>query len=72
MPYCSVPRCTSSSRKNPRDYTNPNPITFHRYPPEPELRSIWIEFAGGKAPTPHSTVCSKHFEPGFIRNAGMR
>ncbi|KAL1479943.1 hypothetical protein MTO96_051460 [Rhipicephalus appendiculatus] len=55
---CSVLKCKSYA------HFRPKPLSFHRFPKDPDLRRKWISAIGRDpswAPTKYSTVCSEHF-----------
>ena len=56
---CSVPNCKSGYATN----TSKTKISFHAFPPDPDLRNVWkINVRRPNwEPTPHSSVCSLHF-----------
>ena len=56
---CSVPNCKSGYATN----TSKTKISFHSFPPDPDLRNVWKINVGRPnwEPTPHSSVCSLHF-----------
>ena len=56
---CSVPNCKSGYATN----TSKTKISFHSFPPDPDLRNVWKINVGRPnwEPGPHTSVCSLHF-----------
>ncbi|XP_049271262.1 THAP domain-containing protein 6 [Rhipicephalus sanguineus] len=55
---CCVLRCKSVTSFRPK------PLTFHRFPKDPDLRRKWISAVcrdPSWAPSKYSSVCSEHF-----------
>ncbi|XP_022055113.2 uncharacterized protein LOC110954744 [Acanthochromis polyacanthus] len=54
--HCCVPLCNSSSKYN-------TTLSFHKFPPDPELRRTWIESIQREKlhVSRFSRVCSRHF-----------
>ncbi|XP_056133887.1 uncharacterized protein LOC130110731 [Lampris incognitus] len=61
--HCCVPLCSASSRYN-------GDLSFHRFPKNTGLRAQWLHKIRrtGFSVTPHSKVCSRHFEDNQILN----
>ena len=57
---CSVPNCKSGYATATKSQTK---ISFHVFPPDPDLRNEWKINVGKPnwEPSPHSSVCSLHF-----------
>ena len=73
MPICAVFGCSSSTRKQPRDFQAKNPLTFHKFPALIHERKKWTNFCSRKDKLPSDPrVCSLHFRDGEIKNCGFR
>ncbi|XP_041965031.1 uncharacterized protein LOC121723432 [Alosa sapidissima] len=55
--HCCVPQCSASSRYN-------SELIFHKFPKDSTLRAQWVHEIRRSAftVTPHTKVCSRHFE----------
>ncbi|CAH0404144.1 unnamed protein product [Chilo suppressalis] len=70
---CCVPGCKNDSRYSSKSLG----ITFHVFPNEPSLRTIWLQSLGKKEtwePKERSTVCSEHFlcSDMYVTKNGLR
>ena len=73
MPICAVFGCPNYTRKLRRDFTSPQPLTFHKLPKKPDQRKKWIHFCARADKLPSDPrICSIHFEEAEIHNAGLR
>ncbi|KAG5861513.1 hypothetical protein JTB14_035942 [Gonioctena quinquepunctata] len=69
MVSCALRSCSSRNNVDKKESTG---ISFHRFPKDPAINAIWVEFVNRDVwkPKKYSVLCSKHFsEPNFDRSS---